>query len=56
MSMYRVIWEIDIDADTPLEAAQIALNAQRDPHSRATVFAVYDSKGDLHMVDLEEHQ
>lgn len=31
---------IDIDADSPREAAEIALEIQRDPESTATVFHV----------------
>lgn len=53
MSMYRVVWEIDLDADSPREAAEIALRVQRDTDSLATVFAVTDERGDLHMIDLE---
>lgn len=49
--MFRVVWEIDIDADDPVQAAKIAEEIQRDPQSIANVYAVYDSKGDLHMVD-----
>ena len=41
MTTYRVVWEIDIDADTPEEAARIALDIQRDPESLATVFRVH---------------
>jgi len=37
---YLVKWEIEIDADSPREAAQKALAIQRDPNSIATVFAV----------------
>lgn len=37
-SEYRVVWEIDIDADSPEEAAQKALHIQRNPGSIATVF------------------
>jgi len=40
---YRVVWEIDIDADTPLEAAKEALSIQRDKGSEATYFYVVDS-------------
>jgi len=40
MSMMRVHWEIDVDADTPIEAAQRALAIQRNPESIATVFTV----------------
>lgn len=50
--MYRVIWEIDIDAETPLEAARKALCMQRDPESIATAFAVKDRKGHVTQVDL----
>jgi len=50
--MYRVIWEIDIDAKTPVEAALKALSTQRDTDSTATVFAVKDRKGHVIQVDL----
>jgi hypothetical protein len=44
---YLVKWEIDIDADSPLEAAKEALRIQRDPESIATVFKVNDRVIDL---------
>ena len=37
---YRVKWEIDVSADSPIAAARLALAMQRDPHSTATVFDV----------------
>ena len=37
---YRVTWEIDIEAGSPLAAAKKALKIQRDPSSIATVFDV----------------
>ena len=37
---YRVKWEIDVDTDTPREAAERALEIMRDPGSEATVFMV----------------
>lgn len=40
MNEYRVIWEIDIEAETPREAAQQALDIQRNPDSIATCFTV----------------
>lgn len=41
MATYIVIWTIDIlDADTPEEAARLALAMQRDNESIATVFEV----------------
>jgi len=38
--MYRVRWEIDLPAETPLTAAQEALRVQRDHTSTATIFTV----------------
>lgn len=40
MGTYRVIWEIDLDADSAEEAAEKALEIQRDIHSTATSFTV----------------
>ena len=37
---YRVTWEIDIEADSPLEAAQEAREMQADPESTATIYTV----------------
>lgn len=42
MRTYRVKWEIDIDADSPREAAERALEIQQNPESTAVVFDVYD--------------
>ena len=49
---YRVRWEIDLDADTPEEAAATAAMIQRDPDSLATVFDVIDDAGQAHAVDV----
>lgn len=40
MTEYRVTWTIDIDADTPRDAARQARTFQLDPTSTATVFQV----------------
>lgn len=50
--VYRVLWEIDINAGTPMEAARKALAVQRDPESIATVFDVIDKRGKRVRVDL----
>ena len=52
--MYRVTWRIDIEADSPREAAERALAIQRKPESIATVFDVTDMEGHTVRVDLEE--
>ena len=44
---YRVKWEIDIEADSPRQAAIEALKIQRDPNSLATVFEVNGERIDL---------
>lgn len=43
MATYSVSWEIEIEADSPREAAQEALAIQRDPNSIATVFSVIEA-------------
>ena len=40
MTNYLVTWTIDIEAETPDDAAKLALQIQRDPESIATVFEV----------------
>ena len=44
MPMYLVTWMIDFDADTPEEAAALALMVMRDnsPDNTATVFTVQE--------------
>jgi hypothetical protein len=54
MRTYSVHWRIDIEAETPLEAAQKALEIHRDPASLATVFEVYDKNGNCTRFDLLE--
>ena len=50
---YQVRWEIDIEADTPQEAAEEALHIQRDADSIATVFDVTDAEtGETTNVDV----
>jgi hypothetical protein len=44
MMEYRVTWEIDVDAESPEEAARIAQEIQRDSDSWATVFTVEDHR------------
>jgi hypothetical protein len=50
---YRVIWTIDLDADSPEDAAFKALAIQRDTASIATHFEVIDPEGQTKEVDLE---
>lgn len=52
MNSYSIVWEIDVKADTPEEAARKALAIQRNPESIATVFDVYDAEGVATRVDL----
>lgn len=55
MPEYTVRWEIEIDADSPEEAARMALEIQRDPRSTALVFDVINNDwggGDFLMIDL----
>ena len=55
METYRVEWEIEIDAESPEEAAAEALRIQRDVNSMATCFKVWDELGEeMIPVDLTE--
>jgi hypothetical protein len=50
---FRVIWEIDIEAAGPKEAAQEARAIQLTPGMSATVFDVWAYEaGKMHRVDL----
>ncbi len=49
---YRVVWEIDIDAETPEAAAKLALQYQRDTDSHATHFKVSELDGPVTHVEL----
>ena len=51
-SMYLVTWSIDLSAASPQEAAQKALEIQRDPDSIALVFEVRDARGPTSRIDL----
>jgi hypothetical protein len=52
MTSYRVQWEIDVDADTPEDAARQAFEMMRDPESIATVFSVRDAQGKSVCIDM----
>lgn len=51
MPLYRVNWDIDINADSPREAAEKALQIQRDIESTATHFSVVSSQDNDFTVD-----
>ena len=51
---YHVLWEIDLDADSPQEAAELALLIMLDSESTATTFDVTDEAGETTRVDLED--
>jgi hypothetical protein len=52
---FRVIWEIDIDAEGPKEAALEARTIQLTPGMSATVFDVWAYvTGKMHRIDLVE--
>jgi len=53
MPEYRVEWVIEVDADTPEDAARRALEMMQDPQSTANVFNVMDKDGIQVEIDLE---
>ena len=54
MTEYRVIWQIDVNAHSPEEAALKALMIQRDRDSTAVVFEVRDQYMHRTTVDLDD--
>ena len=42
---YRVVWEIDVDANDPLAAAKEAVRIQHDNDSAATFYVVHSPEG-----------
>lgn len=52
---YLVQWEIDLDADGPVEACEMAQEIMQDRHSTAWYFTVEDQADQrTYHVDLEE--
>ena len=51
---YRVVWELNVIARNPEEAAKEALSVQRDPESQALTFYV-SGEGHNYLVDLMEN-
>ena len=47
MSTFRVLWQLEVEADTPLAAAQTAREIQLDPDSLASCFEVNGLRVDL---------
>ena len=56
MPGYRVTWVIDLEADTPQQAAEQALAIQRNPESIATVFDVTDEDNAQWRIDLNPQE
>jgi len=52
---YHVFWEVELDADGPIEAAKIALEMQRDPQSMATVFELVDENEITYKIDADNN-
>ena len=49
---YRVIWEIDIEANSPRQAAEDAYATMLDANSTATFFTVTGEDGEPRNIDL----
>lgn len=53
MPRYQVLWEIDVDADSPAAAAQEAAAAMQAPETTATFFTIIDpDSGERYTVEL----
>ena len=57
MAQFTVTWTIEVEADTAREAAETALNIQRNYQSTATYFEVKEDKtGEETHIDLAEEE
>lgn len=56
MPNFTVVWEIQISADTPRKAAEVARSFQRNPSSMVGVFDVIAESGLVERVDLDEDE
>ena len=54
MAEYLVTWEINVDADSPEEAAYLAAQMQRRPGTEATVYNVYPHSDEEEDVESRE--
>ena len=54
MALYKVVWEIEIDADTPLAAAKEAQKWLQDKQSDWQFYVQEDGTHELFSVDLQE--
>lgn len=52
MNKYKVTWQIDGKADSPTEAAPLALEMQRDRESIAVIFDVREPSGNNLTIDM----
>jgi hypothetical protein len=54
LTEFYIEWRIELEADSPEEAARKALKIQRDPESIATVFHVIADNGQDTVIDRTE--
>ena len=54
VSDFNIIWEIDVDAASPEDAARMARAIQYDRDSMANVYLVGDDAGNRTTIDLNE--
>ena len=50
--LYRVVYVIDVNADSPLDAAKMTERIMTDPDSLAPVLEVVDQGGKVTKIDL----
>ena len=53
---YLVVWEINIQAETPEEAARVAREYQLDPTAQVQTFDVIDESGNVTRINLDEYE
>jgi hypothetical protein len=56
MPEYKVKWDIELQASSPKEAAELAQEMMRDPIAMVGCFTVRDEDNQEHFIDLDLDQ
>lgn len=53
---YKVMLILEVNAESPLEAAKVLADWTQNKGAHSMVYEVIDEEGETHMVDLQEEQ
>jgi len=56
MANYKVVFEIEVDAESPLEAAKTVQDWLQDPSDNWQFYVMNEDTQKVYSVDLDEHE